>query len=161
MAKEQSKITAISDECLKLIQNYEGLKLEAYQDSVKVWTIGIGTTIYPNGAKVKKGDKITKLQAWDFLWYDLATFMKGVDTYTTDAITQGQYDALVSFSYNLGLNSLKTSTLLKKVNNNPQDPTIQDEFLKWKFAGGEALAGLLKRRKSEAYLYFNEVYKKF
>ena len=84
------------------------------------------------------------------MWYDLATFMKGVDTYTTDAITQGQYDALVSFSYNLGLNSLKTSTLLKKVNNNPQDPTIQDEFLKWKFAGGEALAGLLKRRKSEA-----------
>ncbi len=155
------KITAISNECLKLIQNYERLRLKAYQDSVEVWTIGIGTTRYPNGVRVKKGDSITKTQAWDFLWFDLAIFMQKVDTYTTDIITQGQYDALVSFTYNLGVSNFKTSTLLKKVNNNPNDPTIHDEFLKWKFAGGIELAGLLKRRNAEAYLYSNGKYKKF
>jgi len=151
MPIKKSKITAISDECLKLIQYYEGLKLEAYQDSVKVWTIGIGTTVYPNGVKVKKGDKITKIQAWDFLWYDLTAFMKGVDAYTTDTITQGQYDALVSLTYNVGTGNFK----------NPADTTIKDEFEKWKFAGGVALQGLLKRRKAEAFLYFNGKYKAF
>ncbi len=155
------KITAISNECLKLIQNYEGLKLKAYQDSVGVWTIGIGTTRYPNAVRVKKGDTITKTQARDFLWFDLATFMQNVDTYTTDAITQGQYDALVSFTYNLGVGNFKSSTLLKKININPNDPSIHDEFLKWKFAGGIELAGLLKRRKAEAYLYTNGKYKQF
>jgi lysozyme len=159
--KPTTKITAVSDECLKLIQYYEGCKLTAYKDPVGIWTIGIGTTRYPNGAKVKSGDKITQAQAWDFLWHDLLNFMQGVDSNTTDKINQGQYDALVSFSYNLGIGNLKASTLLKKVNKNTADKTIQTEFEKWVNAGGVQLPGLVKRRKAEAYLYFNGKYKQF
>jgi lysozyme len=156
-----SKIAAVSDECLKLIQYYEGCKLIAYQDSVKIWTIGIGTTVYPNGRKVNQGDRITQAEAWDFLWHDLSNFMKGVDSNTTDNINQGQYDALCSFAYNVGLGNLKSSTLLQKVNANPNDSSIQKEFEKWVNAGGQKLDGLVKRRKAEAYLYFNGKYKKF
>ena len=156
-----SKITAVSDECLKLIQYYEGCKLTAYQDSVKIWTIGIGTTVYPNGRKVNQGDRITQTEAWDFLWHDLTNFMKGVESNTNDNINQGQFDALCSFAYNLGLGNLKSSTLLQKVNANPFDSNIQKEFEKWVNAGGQKLDGLVKRRKAEAYLYFNGKYKQF
>lgn len=161
MATTQTKITAVSDECLKLIQHYEGLFLDAYKDPVGIWTIGIGTIRYPNGAPVKKGDKITQIQAWDFLWHDLTQFMKDVDYYTTDKITQGQFDALVSFTYNVGAGNFKTSTLLKKLNKNPSDATISAEFEKWKYAKGVELAGLLKRRKAEAHLYKTGTFKIF
>ena len=76
-------------------------------------------------------------------------------SYCRDDISQSQFDALVSFAYNLGPNSLKSSTLLKKVNANPSDPTIKDEFLKWTKAGGKVLKGLVLRREAEAALYFS------
>jgi lysozyme len=161
ISNRPSKITAVSDECLKLIQYYEGCKLTAYPDSVNIWTIGIGTTVYPNGRKVTRGDRITQAEAWYFLWHDLTNFMKGVDSNATDIINQGQYDALCSFAYNVGLGNLKSSTLLNKVNTNPNDSSIQKEFEKWVNAGGQKLDGLVKRRKAEAYLYFNGKYKQF
>jgi lysozyme len=73
-----------------------------------------------------------------------------------DTITQNQFNALVSFAYNLGAQSLKGSTLLKKVNANPNDPTIAVEFLKWVNAGGRKVAGLVRRREAEANLYFTK-----
>ena len=70
-------------------------------------------------------------------------------------ITQNQFDALVSFTYNLGATNLSKSTLLKKVNKNPNDKSIASEFMKWNRAGGKVLNGLTKRRKDEAALYFS------
>jgi lysozyme len=159
-------ITSISNNCLQLIEYYEAgnnLKkfLKAYKCPAGVCTIGIGTTIYPNGKRVAKGDVITEEEARDFLWHDVRNFQQLVDAFTTDAVTQSQFDALVSFAYNLGTNALKTSTLLKKINANVNDPSIKTEFLKWVNAGGKPLAGLVKRRNAEAWLYFNNELKWF
>ena len=155
-----TKIISVSDNCVKLIEQFEcggniSKYLNAYKCPAGVWTIGIGTTIYPNGQRVKEGDIITIDQAYEFLRHDLRSTQQQVDSYTTDLINQSQFDSLVSFAYNLGTNALKGSTLLKKVNINVNDPTIQQEFEKWKFAQGKELPGLLRRRKSEAWLYFN------
>jgi lysozyme len=97
---------------------------------------------------------INESQATDLLKSMLDSFEKYVDSYSRDDINQNQFDALVSFAYNLGPANLKASTLLKKVNANPNDPTIKDEFLKWTKAGGQTLPGLVRRRQAEAELYF-------
>ena len=85
----------------------------------------------------------------------LIPYEKGVDSFTRDDISQGQFDALVSFAYNVGLNALRNSTLIKKVNKNPSDPSIAKEFLKWNKVNGKALQGLTRRREAEAKLYFS------
>lgn len=84
-----------------------------------------------------------------------ARFEKDVDSVTVDTVNQNQFNALVSFAYNLGIGNLRASTLLKKVNSNPNDPTIRAEFLKWDKAAGRILAGLTRRRKAEAEMYFS------
>ena len=85
----------------------------------------------------------------------LVSYERSVDSYCVDTINQNQFDALCSFAYNCGVGNLKSSTLLKKVNKNPNDPTIKDEFLKWNKGGGKVLTGLTKRRIEEAQLYFS------
>jgi lysozyme len=85
----------------------------------------------------------------------LVSYERSVDSYCVDTINQYQFDALCSFAYNCGVGNLKSSTLLKKVNKNPNDPTIKDEFLKWNKGGGKVLSGLTKRRIEEAQLYFS------
>ena len=140
----------ITNEGINLIKKFEGLKLESYLCPAGVWTIGYGHT-----KGVKKGDKITQLEADNFLKEDLISFEKGVTRLIKSNINQNQFDALVSFAFNLGLANLKKSTLLKKVNSNPNDRTIVDEFIKWIYAGGKQLEGLKKRRQAEAYLYFS------
>jgi lysozyme len=96
---------------------------------------------------------ITEAQASTMLMNMLGTYEKSVDSFSRDDITQNQFDALVAFAYNVGVNALKNSTLLKKVNKNPQDVTIRNEFLKWNKANGRALKGLTNRRIAEANLY--------
>ena len=86
----------------------------------------------------------------------LCSFEQYVDSYCRDDINQNQFDALVSFAYNLGPANLKSSTLLKKVNANPEDETIRAEFMKWTKAGGRVLRGLVRRREAEANLYFKK-----
>jgi lysozyme len=86
----------------------------------------------------------------------LVSFEKYVDSYCVDSITQNEFDALVSFAYNLGPANLKASTLLKKVNANPNDESIRLEFMKWVKAGGKTLKGLVRRREAEADLYFKK-----
>lgn len=157
-----TKITTISSKGIQLIEQFEcsgnvNNFLRAYKCPAGVWTIGIGTTVYPNGQKVKEGDTCTKEQAYQYLQNDLLFTEKQVDSYTTDAINQNQFDALISFAYNVGVNALKTSTLLKKVNANTNDPTIRDEFMRWVYGGGVVLPGLVNRRKAEANLYFGIV----
>jgi lysozyme len=149
-----AKITDVSPGCLDLIKHFEGLFLNAYLCPAKVWTIGYGTTIYPNGAKVKSGETCSKQQALDFLKNDLNHFEKAVDAYTRDDVSQQQFDALVSFAYNLGAKNLKDSTLLKVINANPGDlDAIQAQWLRWNKANGAALKGLTRRRYAEFYYY--------
>ena len=148
------KIEKISDAGLNFIANHEGLVLNAYLCPAKVPTIGYGTTRYPNSSKVQLGDKITKDDALELLKFDVWKFELSVDTMTTDKVNQNQFDALVSFAYNLGSDALKKSTLLKVVNDNPNDLRIKKEFQKWIYAGGKKMGGLIKRRQDESNLYF-------
>jgi lysozyme len=99
---------------------------------------------------------ITEEQAVELLANMLVSFEKYVDSYCVDTITQNQFDALVSFAYNLGPANLKASTLLKKVNANPNDDSIKLEFMKWVKAGGKTLKGLIRRREAESELYFKK-----
>ena len=137
----------------ELIARFEGLRLKAYKCPAGIWTVGIGATTF-NGKRVTEGLVITKEQAYEQLERDLAVFENGVGRLVNKPINQDQFDALVSFSFNVGLGSLSRSSILKKVNADPSDPTIRDSFAMWNKAGGKVLAGLVKRRKAEADWYF-------
>lgn len=151
-----AKITKVSKKGLELIKKYEGFRAEPYKCPAGVPTIGYGATYYPDGKRVKMTDKpITEKEATDLLKQMIIPFEKAVDSYCIDTINQNQFDALVSFAYNVGTNALKNSTLLKKLNVNVNDPTIKDEFMKWVKAGGKTLKGLVNRRKEESELYFS------
>jgi lysozyme len=140
-----------------MIKTFEGFRGTPYKCSAGVPTIGYGATFYPGGKKVTMTDAaITEEQAVELLANMLVSFEKYVDSYCVDTITQNQFDALVSFAYNLGPANLKSSTLLKKVNANPNDESIKLEFLKWVKAGGKTLKGLVRRREAESELYFKK-----
>ena len=133
-----------------MIASFEGLRLTAYQDIVGVWTIGYGHT----GPDVKPGLAITRQQADQLLVNDLARFERGVNALVTVRLNQNQFDALVSFSYNLGLSSLQGSTLLRLLNaGNFQ--AAADQFLRWNRAGGKEVAGLTRRRAEERKLFMS------
>ena len=150
------KITKLSQKGLELIKQFEGLSLTPYVCAGGINTIGYGNTYYTNGNKVSlKDPKITLQQAEELLKHSLSTYEKAVDSFCRDDISQSNFDALVSFAYNLGTGALQKSTLIKKVNANPKDVTIADEFLKWNKANGRVLAGLTRRRQAEANLYFS------
>ena len=150
------KITKISSKGLDIIKKYEGFSSKPYLCPSHVPTIGYGSTYYEDGSKVKLTDSpITQERATELLEALLVSFERAVDSYCTDSINQNQFDALVSFAYNCGVGNLKSSTLLRKVNVNPDNPTIKDEFLKWNKGGGKTLSGLVRRRTEEAQLYFS------
>jgi lysozyme len=153
------KITKTGNKGIDLIKSFEGFKSKPYKCSAGVPTIGYGATFYPiTNKKVSLQDKeISELEAVELLHNMLIGYEKSVDTFCRDDINQNQFDALVSFAYNLGSNSLKTSTLLKKVNLNPNDESIKLEFMKWVKAGGKTLKGLVRRREAEANLYFTPI----
>ena len=139
-----------------LITKHEGLKLKPYLCPAKIPTIGYGNTYYADGKRVTLLDKdITKQQAFDMFKEIANRFAKRVDALVTSNINQNQFNSLVSFAYNVGTGNFSSSTLLKKVNRNPDDLTIKDEFLKWNKAGGKVLNGLTNRRNEEADLYFS------
>jgi lysozyme len=151
-----TKITRISQKGLDLIKQFEGLKLKAYLCPANIPTIGYGNTYYSDGTKVKLTDQpITQAKAEELLKFLIQSYEKSVDSFCRDDISQHQFDALASFAYNCGVNNLKSSTLLKKVNLNPNDPAIRAEFMKWNKGAGKVLAGLTKRRQAEADLYFS------
>lgn len=150
------KITQISDACIDLVKSFEGFFSKPYLCPANVPTIGYGTILYPNGKKVTLQDlPIDEKKAIEFMRFELNQKAKEVDAMTTDAVNQRQFDALVSFAYNCGSGALKGSTLLKRVNANPQDLSIVDAFLMWTKADGKTLNGLVRRRKAEAKLYFS------
>jgi lysozyme len=139
----------------KLIQGFEGLSLVPYLCKSKVATIGYGNTYYPSGKKVTMQDNPISLATARWMFKEIADeFAEDVDKLIKVKLTQNQYNAIVSFAFNCGISALKKSTLLKKVNINPDDITITNEFLKWNKAGGRVLNGLTKRRTIEAKIYF-------
>lgn len=139
-----------------LITKFEGLSLKPYLCSAKIPTIGYGNTYYPDGKRVTLLDKeITKKEAFDMFKEVANRFAKRVDELVTSNLNQNQFNALVSFAYNVGTGNFASSTLLKKVNKNPNDMTIKDEFLRWNKAGGKVINGLTNRRNEEAILYFS------
>lgn len=141
---------------LNLIELFEGFYSKPYLDPIGIPTIGYGATYYPNKKKVTMQDKpITEKEASELLKYMLISYENDVKRLVKSKLTQNQFDALVSFTYNLGSTNLGKSTLLKKVNVNPNDKSIRDEFMKWNKAGGKVFNGLTRRRNAESNLYFS------
>lgn len=141
-----------SERGIEFIKKWESLLLEAYQDTGGTWTIGWGHT-----KSVKKGDRITRFMAEEYLRSDLLTCERAVETLVQVQLSQHQFDALVSFTFNLGPGSLKSSTLLKVINENPADPEIARQFRRWVYCKGVVLPGLVSRRSEEAKMYFDRL----
>ncbi|HBL7017467.1 TPA: lysozyme [Serratia marcescens] len=144
----------ISDDGMALIKRFEGLRLQAYQDSVGVWTIGYGWTQPVAGRKVGGGMAIDAATAERLLVCGVAQFEQGVERLVAVTITQGQFDALVSFAYNLGLRALEKSTLLRRLNAGDRQGAA-DQFDRWVNAGGVRLDGLVARRAAERALFLS------
>lgn len=131
------------------IKRFESCKLTSYQDTAGVWTIGYGHT-----KGVKKGDRITQYQAEQFLRDDLAEYERAAGK-VQRLTTQGRYDAVVDFMYNLGIGNFNKSTLKIYIESGRAVWEIQEQFLRWVNAGGRKLGGLVSRRIWEA-ARFNE-----
>lgn len=143
-----------SDKGIALIKQFEGCKLTAYQDSVGVWTIGYGWTQPVDGKPIRDGMTIKQETAERLLKTGLVSYESDVSRLVKVGLTQGQFDALVSFTYNLGARSLSTSTLLRKLNAGDYAGAA-DEFLRWNKAGGKVLNGLTRRREAERALFLS------
>lgn len=155
----------ISDTALKMIKHHEGVRYKPYLCPAKLWTIGVGHVLYPEQAKLPVVDRLqfpirpedhrvwTSTEVDDLLAKDLARFERGVARYCPTSVShQGRFDALVSFSFNVGLGNLQRSKLRMKHNRGDYEEAA-DEFMKWTKGGGRVLPGLVKRRVDERSLY--------
>lgn len=140
----------ISQKGIDLIKKFEGCKLQAYLCPAGVWTIGVGHT-----KGVKKGMVITQQQAEMFLKDDI-TPIEGALNYLGINFTQGQFDALCSWIFNIGMGSFNTSTMRKYIIAKKSDLEITDQMVKWVNAGGKPLLGLKKRRAEEANMFLGK-----
>ena len=136
-----------SAEGIALIKKFEGCELKAYQCSAGVWTIGYGHT-----KDVEEGDTISKDQAEEMLVEELHEYENYINEYVNVALSQNQFDALVSWVYNLGPANLKASTMLKVLNDGKYED-VPYQMKRWNKAGGKVLDGLVRRREAEALLY--------
>ena len=137
----------ISEEGISLIKRFEGCRLEAYKCSAGVLTIGYGHT-----GGVKEDDTITQEEADKLLKADVFKFEKNVEDNVKVELNQSQFDALVAWTFNLGVGNLRSSTMLQKLNN--EDYTsVPSEMKRWNKAGGKTLDGLIRRRKAESLLF--------
>ena len=132
---------------LDLIKFFEGLELNAYKCAAGVWTIGYGHT-----KGVQEGDSISEEQANEMLAEELKEYENYINTLVTVELNQDQFDAMVSWVYNLGGGNLKASTLLKVLNAGDYDG-VPAQMMRWNKAGGKVLEGLIRRREAEALLY--------
>jgi lysozyme len=150
----------VSEDGIRLIAKHEGFRSKPYLDAVGVPTIGYGNTFYPDNARVTIYDKeITQERGRELLRIIISGFERDV-LKVMRAVNQNQFDAVLSFVYNLGMRNFKNSTLLERINNNPNDPNIAFQFSQWNKARDRktnkliVLAGLTRRRKEESTLYF-------
>lgn len=141
----------------QFLTSVEGVRYKAYKDTGGVWTIGRGITYYEDGSKVKAGDTITKEREQKLFQITLNAYVNNVNKNVKKSLTQNQFNALVSFCYNIGITAFNKSTLLKRVNANPHNPDIRNQFMRWVYDNGKKVPGLVNRRKKEADLYFSNV----
>lgn len=139
-----------SDEAKDLIKHYEGLRTIAYKDPAGNYTIGYGHLMHPNEGMIPVS--LSPDGAEDLLKQDLEKAEKHVKDLVRVPLSQGQFDALVSFTFNVGETNLRNSTLLKKVNQADFEGAAE-EFDRWIHAGGKVLQGLVKRRSAEKGLF--------
>ena len=137
----------ISQEGLSLIKKFEGCELEAYKCAAGVLTIGYGST-----KGVKKGDTITQEEADKLLLHEMEEYEGYVNKLVEVNLSQNQFDALVSWVFNLGPANLKASTLLKVLNSKDYEG-VPAQIQRWNKAGGKVLEGLIRRRNAEALLF--------
>ena len=139
-----------SVDAYELIKQFEGLRLEAYLCPAGIWTIGYGHT-----SGVSPNSFITTTEADEYLHRDVAAIEMQLNKLNL-SLRQCQWDAIVSFVFNVGIGNFKASTLLAKIRINPDDNSIIDEFLRWVYANGKVTRGLQKRRLTEMKLYFSD-----
>lgn len=151
----------LSNNGIRVIKNFEGLSLNAYRDSAGVWTIGYGSTRYHDGKIIKPGDKLaSQVQADALFTNTLGPYEQAVNNLVKVPLTQQQFDALVSFTYNEGTGALEESTLLRKLNEHDYSATA-DQLLVWdkvtdpKTGKRVMLDILVKRRKQERALFLS------
>lgn len=155
----------VSSEALEILKGREALRLTAYQDQGGVWTIGYGATTYESGARVKQGDKITEARADQLLAYHVGWAASAVETLITPTLTQGQFDALTSFTYNVGEPNFRKSGLRTLINTNPNDfERIEAAFMQWVYVTVNGVKvksnGLVNRRAEEVEMYKSGTVKK-
>ena len=147
-----------SERGIKLIKDFEGFRRRPYLCSAGVATIGYGSTRYSNGVKVKISDQpITEEEADKLLTFYLAKNEVAIEHLIGKPLNQNQFDAVMSFVYNLGLGNFEKSSMLKRMRVNPNDIRIDYEFSKWVYVGGRRNAGLIRRRTEEANIYFSRI----
>jgi lysozyme len=156
----------VSPKAIAMVKHHEGVRQKAYRCPAKLWTIGVGHVLYPEQGKLKLEDRMsvplrpeddrtfTMDEVDGILRSDLARFERGVHTYITAPLTQGMFDGLVSFSFNVGLGTLQRSTLRQKLNRGDKEGAGQ-ELLKYCMAGGKILKGLQNRRLDEHALFMS------
>lgn len=140
----------ITDACVSLVRNFEGLRTTAYRCPAGVWTIGYGHT-----EGVKEGDVITEARAAELLTSELQSFAADLSAVLENAgvaVSQNEFDALTSFTYNVGMGNFLTSTLFKRLKAGDH-AAAASELLKWNRAGGKVLDGLKRRREAERRLF--------
>ena len=154
----------VSKQCIEMIKHHEGVRTKPYRCPALLWTVGVGHVIDPNHIRVKFEDRknIALPEDWNrvlsmaevdrILAEDLANFERGVLRLCPTGLTQGRFDALVSFSFNVGLGNLQRSTIRMKHNRGDFEEAAE-AFMQWTKAGGKELPGLVKRRKDEKALY--------
>tara|TARA_Y100001937_G_C7100240_1_gene322144 strand:- start:547 stop:990 length:444 start_codon:yes stop_codon:yes gene_type:complete len=143
----------ISAEGLDLIKHFEGLELEAYKCPAGVWTIGYGHT-----KDVQEGDTWSESHADHMLEVEMEEYENYIHNLVTCPLSQNQFDALVSWVYNLGSSNLQASTLLKRLNAGDY-PDVPNQIKRWNKAGGKVLEGLVRRREAEASMFEGKEWK--
>ncbi|CAB5219486.1 Endolysin/autolysin [uncultured Caudovirales phage] len=156
----------VSPQAIAMIKHHEGVRQKAYRCPANLWTIGVGHVLYPEQGKLKLEDRMSvPLRSEDnrtftmdevdgILRSDLNRFERGVEQYCTVPLTQGMFDGLVSFAFNVGLGTLQRSTLRQKLNRGDKEGAAE-ELLKYCMAGGKILKGLQNRRIDERALFLS------
>jgi lysozyme len=156
----------ISAKCLHMIEHHEGVRFKPYQCPAKLWTIGVGHVLYPDQGKLPMDQRgayalrpednrqFSKEEVNGILRGDLDRFERGVARFCPVPLTQGMFDGLVSFSFNVGLGTLQRSTLRQKLLRGDKEGAAE-ELLKYCMAGGKVLRGLQNRRIDERALFLS------
>ena len=139
---------------LNTIQQFEGLKLKAYKDSVGIWTVGFGNIFnLDTGNPIKEGDEISLETAERWLKIEVDNLQAKMIKVITVPLNDNQWTALTSLTYNIGFGAFKRSTLLRLLNAGASKEEVAKQILRWNKAGGKEIKGLTNRRKAESNLF--------